>query len=65
MLDRVVNNVIVIEVECKPAIMREDEKQFWRYLKATSYRVGFLINFGNKLEIKRRIYDTAREKLRL
>lgn len=42
--------------------MKEDEKQFWRYLKATDYKVGFLINFGNKLEIKRRVYDTARDK---
>lgn len=61
-LDKVVNDVIVIEVKCKPFLVMEDEKQFWRYLKATPYRVGFLINFGKRLEIKRRVYDTAREK---
>ncbi|KKS38717.1 MAG: hypothetical protein A3G49_02585 [Candidatus Sungbacteria bacterium RIFCSPLOWO2_12_FULL_41_11] len=59
-LDKVVNEIILIEVKCRPILTKEDEKQFWRYLKATDYKVGFLINFGNKLEIKRRIYDIAR-----
>lgn len=62
-LDKVVNNCILLEVKCKSFLTKEDEKQFWRYLKATSYKIGFLINFGNTLEIKRRIYDTAREKI--
>lgn len=63
--DKVVNGKILLEVKSKPFLVKEDEKQFWRYLKATPYRVGFLVNFGNRLEIKRRVYDTAREKLRL
>lgn len=61
-LDKVVNWVILLEIKCKSFLTKEDEKQFWRYLKATDYKVGFLINFGNKLEIKRRVYDTARDK---
>ena len=61
--DKVVNKIIVIELKCKPFLVKEDEKQFWRYLKATSYRLVFLINFDPKrLEIKRRIYDSARDK---
>lgn len=61
--DKVVNEIIVLELKCKPFLVKEDEKQFWRYLKATSYRLGFLINFAPKrLEIKRRIYDLARDK---
>lgn len=61
-LDKVVNGNILLEIKCKPFLVKEDEKQFWRYLKATEYKVGFLINFGKKLEIKRRVYDTARRK---
>ena len=61
--DKVVNGKIMIEVKCKPFISKEDEKQFWRYLKATEYKLGFLINFSpSKMEIKRRIYDLARNK---
>lgn len=63
--DKVINEQILLEVKCKPFLVKEDEKQFWRYLKATPYKVGFLINFGNRLEIRRRVYDTAREKLRI
>jgi GxxExxY protein len=61
--DKVVNGKIMIELKCKPFLCKEDEKQFWRYLKATEYKLGFLINFSpSKLEIKRRIYDLARNK---
>ena len=61
--DKVINDLIVLEVKCKPFLVKEDEKQFWRYLKASDYRLGFLINFSPKtLEIKRRIYDLARNK---
>lgn len=58
--DKVVNNAIIIEIKCKPFIMQGDIKQFWHYMKGTNYKLGFLINFGNKLEIKRVVYDTAR-----
>ncbi len=59
--DVVVNESIVLELKAKPFITKEDERQFWRYLKASDYRLGFLINFGSrKLEIKRRVYEKAR-----
>lgn len=61
--DKIINDIIIVELKCKPFIVKEDEKQFWRYLKATPYQLGFLINFSPKsLEIKRRIYDLARNK---
>lgn len=60
--DLVINNKILIELKARPTLTKEDERQFWYYLKGTKYRLGLLINFGNKLEIKRRIYDKAREK---
>ena len=56
--DLVVNNTIFIELKVKPRITQEDIRQFWYYLKASGYRLGFLINFGasNGVQIIRRIY---------
>ena len=63
--DQIVNNEILIEIKCKPLLTKEDERQFWYYLKASTYKLGLLINFGpKKLDIKRRIYDRARDKQR-
>ncbi len=59
--DFILNDIILIELKSKAYITQEDERQFWRYLRATPYRLGFLVNFGSQgLEIKRRIYDQAR-----
>ncbi len=56
--DIIVNNKILIELKSKPFITKEDEKQFWGYLKGSKYELGFLINFSpNKLIIKRFIHD--------
>lgn len=57
--DIVVNDLIFIELKCKSFITREDQEQFWHYLKISDYKLGFLINFGatNGVQIVRRIYD--------
>jgi len=44
--DIIINNRIFIELKCKPTITKDDIQQFWYYLKATDYKVGYLINFG-------------------
>ncbi|MCL4437654.1 GxxExxY protein [Patescibacteria group bacterium] len=55
--DIIVNNKIICELKSKPFLTKEDEKQFWGYLKGSDYKLGFLINFGSqKLTIKRYIY---------
>jgi GxxExxY protein len=62
--DKIVNKVILIEIKCKPYITHGDERQFWYYLKASNYSLGFLINFSpTKIELRRRIYDKARKSL--
>ena len=64
--DKIINNSIILEIKCKPYLTKEDERQFWYYLRGSNYKLGFLINFGsNKLEIKRRIYDKARNPIRV
>jgi GxxExxY protein len=59
--DKVVNNTILIEIKCKPYLVNEDYQQLWYYLKATSYKLGFIINFSpSGVQFKRIVYDTAR-----
>jgi len=58
--DKIISERILIEIKSKPYLLAGDIKQFWHYLKGTNYKLGFLVNFGNKLEIKRVVYDTAR-----
>lgn len=55
--DIVVNRKIIIELKAKPKITEEDIRQFWYYLKGSTYKLGFLINFGssNGVEITRRV----------
>jgi len=51
----------MIEIKSKPSITKEDEKQFWGYLKGSDYRVGFLINFSPaELIIKRFIHTNKK-----
>lgn len=59
--DKVIDGIILIELKSKPFITRQDIEQFWKYLKGSEYKLGFLINFSPaKLEIKRVVYDAAR-----
>lgn len=59
--DKIVNDIILIELKSKPFLTKQDVEQFWNYLKASKYKLGFLINFAPiKLQIKRIVYDTVR-----
>ena len=61
--DFVINDSILLETKAKSYITIQDKKQFWQYLRATDFKLGFLINFGKPggVEIIRRVYDTARK----
>jgi len=59
--DKIVNQSIILEIKAKPYLTRQDIDQFWKYLKGSQYKLGFLINFGPKLEIKRIVYDKVRK----
>ena len=63
--DKIINNIILIELKCKPFLTQQDIEQFWKYLKGSKYKLGFLINFSpSGLIIKRIIYDNARISVR-
>ncbi|MDP3042924.1 MAG: GxxExxY protein [bacterium] len=62
--DIIVEDRIIIELKCKPFLTKGDIDQFWKYLRGSKYKLGFLINFSpNGLEIRRLVYDTARKNL--
>lgn len=53
--DIVVNDLVIIELKAKNKLVKIDEVQLVNYLKATNIEVGLLINFGDKIEIKRKV----------
>ena len=65
--DFIIEDSIIVEIKCKPRITADDLRQFWYYLKGSEYKVGCLVNFGQpgKVEMIRRVYDTARIKTRI
>lgn len=61
--DLIINDSILIELKCKPFISKEDYQQLWYYLKATKYKLGFIINFSpSGVQFKRLVYDSARKE---
>lgn len=61
--DKIVNGITLIELKAKSFLTKQDVEQFWKYLKGSEYKLGFLVNFSpTKLEIKRIVYDISRTK---
>ncbi len=54
--DLVVNQKIVVELKAIAKIEKTHEVQLVNYLKATNLKVGLLINFGESVEFKRRVF---------
>lgn len=60
----IVENKIIIELKASGNLCLEHEYQLLNYLKATNIEVGFLFNFGKKLQFKRLVFDNNRKNLR-
>ena len=55
--DFVCYNEVVVEIKAISNLSGIEEAQLINYLKATSIEVGLLINFGETVEIKRKVLD--------
>jgi GxxExxY protein len=55
--DMVVDGKVIVEAKAVSELGKEHEVQLVNYLKATGIEVGLLINFGRKVEVRRRILD--------
>ena len=59
--DLLINNTVIVELKATRTIATEHEAQLLNYLKATTFEVGLLLNFGPKPQIKRKTYDNERK----
>ncbi|MDD5327662.1 MAG: GxxExxY protein [Phycisphaerae bacterium] len=60
--DIVVADKVILEIKAVGAVNPAHEAQLVNYLKATNIDVGLLLNFGESLEVKRKIFETARRR---
>jgi GxxExxY protein len=59
--DLLVNNAVIAELKACRTLLPEHEAQLLNYLKATTYEVGILFNFGPQPRYKRMVYENARK----
>lgn len=60
--DLVVNDQVIVELKTADSLSEQHANQLINYLKATNIEIGLLLNFGEKPEIKRKIYSNNRKK---
>ena len=60
--DIIVEDKIIVEVKAVSDLEPIHEVQLVNYLKATGLNVGLLINFGQSVKVKRRIFGFNAEK---
>ena len=60
--DIIVADKVILEIKAVQAVNSAHEAQLVNYLKATNIDVGLLLNFGESLEVKRKIFETARQR---
>ncbi|TAN08306.1 MAG: GxxExxY protein [Rhodanobacteraceae bacterium] len=58
-VDLLVASRLVVEVKAVSQIVKAHETQLVNYLKATGYNVGLLVNFGQRPQFKRRIFNMS------
>ena len=59
--DILVENKVIVELKAIKQLSKQDEAQLLNYLSATEIEVGLLLNFGEKPEFKRKIFDNERK----
>ncbi len=54
--DIIVEEKIVVEIKAVSRLESVHEVQLVNYLKATGIKIGLLINFGQSVDVKRRVF---------
>ncbi len=60
--DIIVDNKVIVELKAVEILNKIHEVQLVNYLKATDLEVGLLLNFGEKIEIKRKVLTKNHKK---
>ena len=55
--DFLIEDRVVVEIKASRELCKVDEKQLLNYLKCTDKEVGLLLNFGEKPQVVRRVFD--------
>lgn len=56
-----VENCVLLELKATRALDSSHQSQLLNYLRATDVEVGLLLNFGQKPEFKRLLFDNPRK----
>lgn len=59
--DILIDNEIILELKAAESLCKEHEYQLINYLKATNIELGLLLNYGQKPEIRRKIFTNNRK----
>lgn len=55
--DLLIEDKIIVELKALESLHQIHEVQLVNYLRATGLEVGLLLNFGKKLEVKRKVFS--------
>ena len=61
--DLLIENAVIVELKSVRTLLPEHEAQLLNYLKATTFEVGLLLNFGPNTQLKRKLYDNDHKGL--
>jgi GxxExxY protein len=59
--DLIVENLVILELKAADSIVPAFENQMLNYLRGTNCEVGLLLNFGNKPEFRRKVFENYRK----
>jgi len=62
--DMVVDNSVLLELKTARSLEPAHEAQLLHYLRATEIEVGLLLNFGQRPQFRRLLFDNERKKIR-
>lgn len=63
--DLTVNNCVLLELKAISSLDKAHEGQILNHLRATSFEVGLLLNFGPKPQFKRVVLENGNKKIRV
>jgi GxxExxY protein len=61
--DLLVDNLVLVELKAAAKIVEAHEAQLINYLRATNVEVGLLLNFGEKPDHKRKLFNNDQKPL--
>lgn len=60
--DLVVERQVVVELKAVRSLLPEHQAQLINYLRASTFEIGLLLNFGRTPELKRLVYSNERKR---